>query len=222
LTGPERKTFTENILEVTLDETFFYDLETAARDILVEERSWVFLNTLNESLSRGASDSYASAKSLAGITDFGGVVNALYVGDDTFPFEEHPFAHRERYKNVSRIFFVDYPNNNLYLTSGSGTIHLNYKPTFGTITSATTLTFPPARFHRLLGYYVAGYHQGGVDFDSIASRMSPENKLQMILMRNAMVRWDMQLQASQMGYRTGDGQVYLNPNHPDYLDTDAI
>lgn len=220
MTVAELQTFVENITENKINATFFYDLLTVARDILAEERDWAILEALNESLSASLSDTYTTAKSLAGITDFGRPLS-LYVGSDKISYHEVPFIHRERWKDYSRRFYIDYLNSNLYITkvAEAGTIHLWYKPFFGTIGANTTITFPPARFHRLLGFYTAGVHQGGVDWDTIAGVMSRQNFSIASELRRTMIEWDGNIQASRMMYSSGDADLSVHPGDPNRLDT---
>lgn len=221
--GSVTKTMVENILETTIGDTFFYQLLNVAKEIIEGERDpeggWEYLIKLNESLSTSSSDTYTTAKSLAGITDFA-MVSSLYVGSDTIPYREVPFKHRERFKNQSRMFYIDYASGNLYIMGGtSGTIHMWYRSISTDITSTGSWVFP-ARFHPLLAFYTAGYHQGGVDWDSIAARMSPENKLMAQNLRNAMVAWDSRLKAAQTGFSTpNSSDDILVGDHPDRLDT---
>lgn len=194
MTGTELKTFAETILGGdTIDEVLFYQLLNIAKTNLEEKRPWQFLKKLNSSATATAGQTYLTTRSLP--TDFKLDYKVMLGADhELTPI---PFEDQHLYRNVYGQYFIDVANSAYALTGTIGrtdTIYFYYLRNTDDITSSTSPVFP-SRFHPLLGFYIVGYYQNGVDADDIFARMSTENKVAAKTLENSMVQWDVNLQA---------------------------
>jgi len=195
MVGEEIKTMAEEILGGdTIDETFFYQVLNARKDIIEDERPWMFLRKLDSTQTATTGNNYSTSLSLP--TDWRNTYKLL-VGEDHQYFQI-PFDQQHLYRNHGRYFVVDVANSTYYLLGNVGqaeTIYHYYLRTTPDITGVTSPVFP-SRFHAVLAFEVAGYIQMGQDADDIFARMSPENKMQAMTVLDAMRMWDTRLQMS--------------------------
>jgi hypothetical protein len=110
------------------------------------------------------------------------------------------------YKDVSGSAVYDHNGKKLYVNGTvafSGTLYIPYLATTPdidlTVATAVWSTFP-SRFLPLLGFYAIGLHMGGVDYDSVTARMAPANLETMRLLKNAMEKWDNELQLTDLEF----------------------
>jgi len=203
----------ENLIDDSPDADYELDLVCHAKDAIEGERDWEFLKKIDSSKTWAASDDYTTAHALP--TDFVEPV-ALYVGTEYQPYTPVPFEQRQLYKDSSRRYYIDYANNNLHLcgsTSEAKTLYLCYIYQTDDLTLTTSPVWP-ARFHKLLAFYMAGVHLGAVDSDDIAARLAPNNKVEYLMIRKNFVDWDARCKAHAMNYSASDGSIdYTNaPN----------
>lgn len=208
-TGAEIKQFAENVLDnnVDWDVDFFYQLLNIAKNKLEQKRLWQYLKKLN-------SGNTASSSAIALPADWSEEYKIL-VGTDT-EYMPVPFEEQHIHRNSSNRYYLDIANSNLYLLGASipsKTLYLYYKRFTDDITASTSPVFP-ARFHFLLGFYVASYYQGAVDSDDIFARMSPANRMAAMELENAMESWDsglaMRAQNNQIGVADSNVGVDLS------------
>ena len=197
-TGSEIKSFAEAVLDNNVDwsDDFFYQLLNIAKTKLEAKRLWQFLKKLNSSNT-------ASSSAITLPSDFAEEYKLL-VGTDTEYFPV-PFEEQHIHRNSSNRFYIDIANSNLYLLGASipsRTVYIYYKRFTDDITSSTSPVFP-ARFHFLLGFYVASVWQGNIDSDDIFARMSPQNRMAAMELENAMEQWDANLQFRSIDNRQG-------------------
>lgn len=197
-TGAEIKQFAENVLDnnVEWDVDFFYQLLNIAKNKLEQKRLWQYLKKLNSSNT-------ASSSAITLPADFSEEYKIL-VGTDTEYFPV-PFEEQHIHRNSSNRFYLDIANSNLYLLGASipsKTVYIYYKRFTDDITSSTSPAFP-ARFHFLLGFYVASLWQGNIDSDDIFARMSPANRMAAIELENSMELWDSGLALRAQGNQIG-------------------
>lgn len=199
MTGSELKTLTENILDGdTIDDVLFLQLINLAKNRLEQERPWMYLRKLDDTKTASAGNGYNNAIDCP--SDWRETWK-LYVGEDT-QYIQVPFDQQHLYRNSPQHFVVDVANEQYYLLgniSGAQQIYHYYIKTTPDITLSTSPAFP--RFHEILAFEVAGYIQMGVDADDVFARMSPENKMQAQLSKEAMTRWDINLQQAEMNKR---------------------
>ncbi len=207
-TGTELQQFVTSLNgDASIDPTLLESLVQTAQAIIEEERPWVKLRKTDTSLTLATSNTWQTAKSLSGITDFSrlrdGEPIKLFDGTSRIQnFGEVPFDRRLEYKDVSGTFCVDYNAGNIYfngLIAYAGTLYIPYiaASTAVDIDSASAVwTVFPSRFLPLLGFYAVGIYKGAVDYDSINRQMLPENRVAMDALKNAMASWDDKLQQS--------------------------
>lgn len=198
------KTFTENIIDDVLDEDFFIDLVNMSITELTYDRAWQVLISFDSSQSSGASDTYLSMKSLP--TDFSYPLDKINVGVDRV-HKQVPFIDRYKYKNNSGFFYIDYANNQFAVIGSANTTQTIYFPYVKTTTAVTAVTedldtaaiYPfPSFAQKLLGLMIAGFYTGGVDYDDIYARMSPQQQKQAEMIRRRLVDWDTKLALASM------------------------
>jgi len=197
MTGQEIYDFLENILDESIDTDLFTTLLNVAKDNVEEDRDWEVLKAFDSSKTASPSDTYLTAKALP--SDFRRPMDKLYVGIDLL-YKPIPFEDRYIYRNRNGFFYIDYANNNFYIIgspSSSQAINMPYIKTTDELTLANSWGFP-ARFHKLLGFMIAGYYTAGVDVDDIYARMSNEHKLTAELIKKNLVDWDSRLKLNAM------------------------
>jgi len=185
----------------TIDPTLLAVLINTAKTIIEEERPWMVLRKTNTSLSLSTSDTWQTAKSISGITDFANFYGEfpirLFDGTNQIQYyKQIPFDRRLEYKDVSNTFCYDENAGNLYFNGVapfSGTAYLNYSAFTSDITGTeSTAIWSPfqSRFVPLLGYYAIGIHKGAIDYDDVVKQMLPENRAVMMSLKNALETWD--------------------------------
>lgn len=198
MTGQETYDFVEQIIDEAMDTELFTTLYNVAKDSIEENRDWEILKAFDSSLTASSSDTYLTAHSLAGIP-FRRPMDVLYVGEDTI-YKPIPAESKYIYRNRNGFFYIDYANNNLYIIGAPGsqqTINMPYIKTTDELTLLTSWTFPE-RFHKLLGFIIAGYYTAGVDADNIYQVMSPEHKIAARLVQKTLEDWDSRLKLNAM------------------------
>jgi len=199
MTSQEIKTFVESLVDDSLDETYFLNVLNGAKDAIEGERDWEFLKKVDSSKTWATTDDYTTAHALQ--TDFVEPV-ALYVGSEYEPYIPVPFEMRQYFKDSPKRYYIDYQSKNLYLcgsTSEAKTLYLCYIYQTDDLTLTTSPVWP-ARFHKLLAYYVAGIHMGAVDSDDIARILAPNQKVEYLLIRKNMVDHDARCKAHSLNY----------------------
>lgn len=117
--------------------------------------------------------------------------------------DESSVHERLRYLLDPSSFVYDEANKTLYLNgtpSLAGTLYISHVKDSPDIENddASQWVFP-SWSHPLLGLYAVAMHKGGVDYDDVNARMSPENRAQANEILKMLEAWDneKQLQASQ-------------------------
>ena len=208
-TGQELKTFINSLnAEANIDDTLLGTLVDNARTIIEEERPWLVLRKTDPSKTVTAGNTWQTAIDLSTITDFSrfyanqdGVVLKLFDGGNRVDYIRlKAFDQRLEYKDVSGTCVYDAATKQLYINgivAFAGTLHIPYMytstPIDITSTSAVWTAFP-SRFLALLGYYAVGIYKGAVDYDDINRAMLPENARAMEALKNALEKWDNEMQ----------------------------
>ncbi len=191
----------------TIDATLLTQLINIGKNILEEERPWMVLRKTDTSKTVTTSNLYTTAISLATITQFnrfyGNFAVRLFDGANRIEYyRQVPWDERLVYKDVGNTFCYDANSGNIYLNGVvpfNGTLHINYLTTLIDIdlTSATEVWSPfPPRFGAILGFYAVGVNKGAIDYDEINKEMLPSNQTVLGALKNAMEKWDNELQSS--------------------------
>lgn len=193
----------------TVDATLADTLVDNARAVIEEERPWMALRATDSSITVTTANTWQTAKSLAGITNFsrfyGELPIRLFDGVNRIEYyRQVPFDRRLEYKDVGNTFVYDAANDTVYLNGlipFNGTLYINHVKTSDAISlsSATAIwTAFPSRFMPVLGYYAIGIYKGAVDYDSINRAMLPENANTLQALKLAMEKWDESLAISEI------------------------
>ena len=196
--GSELKEFVESILDDVVDETLFYTLLNVAKDNIEDDGTmWMILRDIDSSQSVSPSDTYLTLKSLP--TSFRAPLGDIFIGG--LNYKSIAINQREKYKTSSRKFYIDYASNKFSIIGVPNTtqkIYFPYLMTSEDIDKDSEWGFP-VRFHKILGFMVAGYITAGVDADDIYFRMSPEHKTAAKLILENLRRWNNNLALHAMG-----------------------
>lgn len=207
MTGPEMKTFTEELLGDTIDDVIFYQLANIARQKRENLRPWQILITEDTTKTANSGDDHTTSKALP--TDFSRMFPwtsrrpqmVLVSGDNDIDYREIAFGLRYARRNTPRLFVIDHKNS-LYFLLGSQdqahTIHLFYLSNQSDISATQDWNFP-AQFHALIPFDVAAMYKGGIDWDTINARMVQQHNIDIREIEHSMVMWDAQLAVSTLG-----------------------
>lgn len=208
-TGVQLKAFINSLnAEANIDDTLLETLVDNARTVIEEERPWMVLRKTDTSKTVTTGNTWQTAIDLSTITDFSrfyanqdGVVLKLFDGGTRVDYIRlKAFDQRLEYKDVSGTCVYDAATKQLYINgivAFAGTLHIPYMytstPIDITSTSAVWTAFP-SRFLALLGYYAIGIYKGAIDYDDINKAMLPENARAMEALKNALEKWDNEMQ----------------------------
>ena len=208
-TGSELTTFITSLnAEANIDATLLDVLVDNARTIIEEERPWMVLRKTDTSKTVTIANTWQTAIDLSTISDFSrfymnqdGVVIKLFDGNNRVDYITlKSFDQRLEYKDVSGTAVYNANTKQLYINGTiafAGTLYIPYIATSTAIdltsTSAVWSSFP-SRFLPVLGYYAIGINKGAIDYDSINREMLPENRATLNALKNAMEKWDNEMQ----------------------------
>jgi hypothetical protein len=198
--GSELKTFVESLIDDTIEETLFLTLLNVAKDWVEEQVEWEMLKTWDRSLTYSPGYTYLTELSLP--TGFRSLYGdgIIYLGEDN-PYSGVPFGDLYRYRQYGNRYTINYLTNKLHILgseSVSYTINIPYLKTTEELTLTNSWAFP-ARFHKLLGFRVAGYYTSGVDADDIYARMSPAHRVAAQEIYESMKKWNTRIILISMG-----------------------
>lgn len=229
-TGAELYTFMTTLNgEEAIDITLAGVLVETARATIEEERPWMALRKNDTSLTVTTANTWQTAKSLSGITDFrsfyGKYPIRLTDGTRIEYYRQVPFDRRLEFKDVANTFVHDVANGNIYLNGlvpMNGTLWISYLGSSAEVTLADDLVTawsPFNRFLPILGYYAVGIYKGAIDYDDINRAMLPENRAALSALKNAMVQFDERLALAELEHNDpsmdlpypGSNSVYGSP-----------
>lgn len=211
-----------------IEATLLGSLVNIGKAILEGERDWMALRKTNTTLSVSANSSnqWNTPISIATITDFlrfyGDFPIRIFDGNNQMEYyKQVPFSRRLEYKDVPNTFVHDIAGKKIYLNGSvalSGTLYISHiintsDISLSAITDVETDgTFPfPSRFHPILAFYAVGMNKGAIDYDSINREMLPQNQSILVALKNAMEKWDTNLQlAEQMQTDPSGGDIPLH------------
>lgn len=208
--GTELETFITGLNgDATIDTTLMDVLVSTALTILEEERPWMARRKLDTSLSLTTANTWQTAQSLAGITDFSkfndDAVITLYASNGSLHYYyQIPADRRLEFKDDNSAFWYDVNSGNVYFGGTppfAGTLYIPYISTSPAIDleSATVITDPfLKRALPVLGFYAIGIHKGAIDYDAINKLMLPSNQAALTAAKSAMEKWDDAQQLSEV------------------------
>jgi len=212
-TGAQLSTFITSLnAEAAIDVDLLETLVDNARTVIEEERPWMALRKTDSSKTVTTANTWQTAIDLSTISDFSrfymnqdGVVIKLFDGNSRIQYIRlKAFDQRLEYKDVSDTAVYDANAKMLYINgtvSFAGTLHIPYMATSPAIDLAletAVWTNFPARFLPVLGYYAIQIWKGAIDYDSINREMLPENRATFTALKDAMIRWDNEMQLNAL------------------------
>jgi hypothetical protein len=200
MTGNELETFaTEVNGGASIGSTFLFQLFNICKALVEQRRPWMVLRGTDTSKTVATSNTWQTAIDLSTITRFnrfyGEYPVRLFDGNNRIErFRQVPFEERLLHKDISNTFCYDEANKTLYLNGVitlAGTLYINHiKDSADVPDTDTTAWSFPSWSHPLLGLMAVGMHKGGVDYDDINARMSPENQAVAAGIVSMLEKWD--------------------------------
>ncbi len=212
-TGLELQTFINSLnAEADIDVVLLDVLVDTAKTIIEEERPWMSLRKTDVSKSVTTGNTWQTAIDLSTISDFSrfymnqdGVVIKLFDGTSRVDrIVLKSFDQRLEYKDVSGTAVYDANSKQLYINGNvafAGTLYIPYMATSpGIDLDAETPVWSnfPSKFLPVLGYYAIQIWKGAIDYDSINREMLPENRATLAALKDAMIRWDNEMQLNAL------------------------
>ncbi|MFN3658181.1 MAG: hypothetical protein ACK4UO_13070 [Pseudolabrys sp.] len=224
MTGPELSTLCEEVNGgASIGETLIFQLINLGKAMVEQTRPWVLLRNTDTSKTVTAANTWQTGIDLSTIVRFnrfyGEEPITVFDGlNSVTKFREVPWNRRLDFRNSPNTFVYDEANKTLYLngTVQAGTLYIDHIKDSPDITSDDSSSWIfPSWSHPLLAFFAVGIHKGGIDYDDINARMSPDNRALAQQIQNMLAGWDnsKQLQAQQNsdpyadhdgdGFRTG-------------------
>lgn len=212
MTGAELRTFCINLNGgAEIDSVLLEQFVNIAKSIIEGERDWMVLRKTDTSKSITPSSAWDTAIDVSTITDFskyyGDYPIRIFDGSEVKDYiRQIPWESRLENKNVSGTFVYDANGKRIFINgtvANSGTLYQNYIASTADIDLESTSdiwTVFPSRFAPMLGFYAIGVYKGAVDYDSINKEMLPANQGVMLALKNAMEKWDTDLQQSAIEF----------------------
>lgn len=212
-TGAQLYTFISGLnAEAEIDIDLLSVLVDTGLATLEEERPWMALRKTDTSKTVTTANTWQTAIDLSTITDFSrfymnqdGVVIKLFDGNNRVDYITlKSFDQRLEFKDVSGTAVYDANSKQLYINGNvafAGTLYIPYMSTTdGIDLEAVTAVWSkfPKRFLPLLGFYAIGIFKGAVDYDEINRAMLPENRATLQALKNAMEKWDNEMQLATL------------------------
>ena len=202
--GSEIKSFVEDGLldGQTIEETLFYNLLNSAKELVENERDWVFLRATDTTKTASQGDTFLTEKELP---PYFAVDLSMYLVDSSNnPERCYPIAYEDRYfaKDSQNRYFINFASSTFGITGNRGqskTIHLVYKRYTPDITSTSSWLCFPTRFDKLLGFIVSGMYKGGVDYDEINIKQALSNQRDGLLLWESLKQLDSRIKQREMG-----------------------
>lgn len=217
LTGQQLYELTSKLLlGYQMDQTLFYQLLLLAQGTREQMRPWVILrsedatqqanpqqNTINNSMyltpfniPTGFLNFYSPDRSLVLVAN-DGITLRFYT--------QIPIERKQEYMQDSSVFYVDYPNNKIYLCGlldQQYTIHQFFVKNSTAISAGTSWIFPN-QFHPILAYDIAMNYKLYFDYDVVNAQQGEMIANGAAFIFAQMAEWDDKLQE-----RLGDGVDY--------------
>lgn len=174
------------------------------KNIIEERRPWRALVKSDLSKTWGSGDTYQTTKALP--TDFGSfdgneAIKLIPSNGSPTILKQIPLKSAEEFKSYSGYFYVDYANNTFSITGTADkeyTVSISYVSTSPDIDEDNAWVFP-SRFHPVLAYMVSGMEKGGINYDDIFAKMTPENRSQAQAILSSLIKWDDRIKRQELG-----------------------
>lgn len=212
MTGEEFATAAEEINGgASIGSTLLFQFGNLGKNLIEQRRPWMILRKTDTSKTVTSGNTWQTAIDLSTITDFN---RFHYTIEDPYPvklfdgnnrierYRLVPFSQRLEYKDVANTAVYDAANKNLYLNgtvSFAGTLWIRYvrnTPDFDE--DSDPIWVFPSYSHILLAFFAVGVNKGGVDYDEVNARMSPENRAQAEAIVKQLENWDNELQLAEI------------------------
>lgn len=209
MTGSQIITKFRNMVNDQLEGDFEYQLLNDAKNEVEQEQTWEVLKYLDSSATVSQGETMTTTHALP--SNFLSPI-VLFVGNDYTPYTLFSFEEGRMYRDYTRGFVINNAGSTYSLTGTAGatnTIYLYYTKYSDDITSTTSWSAFPARFHDILAlkmakiYYAANAGEKGRAWDD---RWEQEYKLSL----DAMKKWDFNLKN-----RAKQWNMSLPPYNPD-------
>lgn len=188
--------------DASISDDIALDFINSAKDELELERDWSWLIRHDSSISWLSSDTYLTQHSLP--SGFLRQV-AIYVDGFEFPFEEVPWEHRYRFRNLSYKVMIDFYNNKMHFsgnTDQTRSVYLAFIADQGDMALGDTPLGWPSKTHKLFVYKAAELWLGGTDADNVTKTMAPEFRAEYSILRKRVVQMDAKLRSKARNYRS--------------------
>lgn len=205
--------FTELNGGASAGSTLTLTLLNIAKGIIEQNRPWMVLRATDTSKTV-TTETWQTAISLATITRFsrfyGEQPIRLYdTQGSVIPYPLVPSHERLDHKDQN-VCTYEPATQSLYLLGTrtlGGTLYLSHLKSTEDIAATDTATWTlfPTYAHPLLALYAVAAYKGGVDFDAINARMSPENKALADEILQLLIIWDNEMQLSEVNEPTMTG-----------------
>jgi hypothetical protein len=214
MTNQEILTQFESLVDDTLDETLEIQLANNAKNKLETELQLEILKVVDTSLTSVVGGTYLTPYALPSSPAMLMPLDTIFVGQN--PRRAIPFERRVLYKDSSEFYYIDWKNNNFYLT--------------GTIATAETITFPyiyattditsgnlsstsivwPARFHSLVAFEMA-FMWFAIDQGEKFRSFSQEWQAAYQDLKNSLITWDQRLKLNAIASAAPYGDMTSMP-----------
>jgi hypothetical protein len=204
MTGTELTTFCEEVNGGdSIGDTLLTQFVGIAKALVEQRRPWMLLRKTDTSKSVTTGSTWQTQIDLSTLTRFsrfyGRYPIRLFDGNQTVVrYRQVPFEERLENLNSSNTFCYDEANQLLYLNGlvpFAGTLYIHHIQNTVDPTLDDTWTWDfPSWSHALLGLMAAGLHKGGVDYDEVHARMSPQNQALADAIIKRLEDWDTEKQ----------------------------
>lgn len=188
MTGEVLDTFVDEVNGgASIGSTLKFQLINLYKALIEQRRPWMVLRYTDTSKTVTTASTWQTAIDLSTIARlnrfYGGFPIRLFDGNNRIErYRQVPIEERLYHKDVPNTFCYDEANKTLYLNGTvafAGTLYISHIKDSPDLTSDVSSSWVfPSWSHALLGFGAVGIHKGGIDFDDINARMSPENRAQ--------------------------------------------
>ena len=224
MTGDVLDTFVDEVNGgASIGSTLKFQLINLYKAMVEQRRPWMVLRYTDTSKTVTTANTWQTAIDLSTITRlnrfYGEYPIRLFDGTNRIErYRQVPFEARLEHKDASGTFCYDEASKTLYLngTVGfAGTLYIScIKDSADLINLDSSEWVFPSWSHALLGFGAVAIHKGGIDYDDINARMSPENRAQAEQLFQMLEKWDNEKQLGSIntydptgsqdeGYRPG-------------------
>jgi hypothetical protein len=185
----------------TLDQTYALQLLNIERNKIQEKRNWACMKSMDNSQSIGSGNNYASPINLpTGFMEYldperNGGYGAIQLWDGISYVQLTEVAPEMQltYQSSFGHFWVDLPNSKVYILGQSPkayTVYQFFKKDLGDITTNTSWSQFPSRYHPSLPIRAAARWRLGTSTDDLNAENAIDNDNEVKEIINDMIMWD--------------------------------